>query len=77
LGGGGRSAGSKRGAQSLCCALAYVSLARYGYINPMRHGFVGHAHVWHFLSSSRRGGLFPEDWADDFDAVREFEFAEV
>src|SRR5215470_17405403 len=46
----------------------------YCYINPVKHGFVSRVGDWPFSSFHRdvSAGLFPQDWAGEFDAVREF-----
>jgi len=46
----------------------------YCYINPVKHGLVRRVCDWPFSSFHRdvAAGLFPQDWAGDFDPAGEF-----
>ncbi|MCH8239597.1 MAG: transposase [Proteobacteria bacterium] len=46
----------------------------YCYINPVKHGHVQRVRDWPYSSFHRdvRAGLFPEDWAGDFDENAEY-----
>ncbi len=46
----------------------------YCYINPVKHGYVKRVEDWPYSSFHRdvRAGLFPEDWAGDFDENGDF-----
>src|SRR5262249_181018 len=57
----------------------YGRLGEYCYINPVKHGLVTRVRDWPFSSFHRdvAAGLFPQDWAGDFDALCEFGEARV
>jgi putative transposase len=52
----------------------YRRHVEYCYINPVKHGLVSRVRDWPFSSFHRdvAAGLFPEDWAGDFDTAGEF-----
>ena len=52
----------------------YRRHVEYCYINPVKHGLVSRVGDWPFSSFHRdvSAGLFPQDWAGEFDAVGEF-----
>jgi putative transposase len=52
----------------------YRRHVEYCYINPVKHGLVARVCDWPFSSFHRdvEAGLFPRDWAGEFDAVGEF-----
>jgi putative transposase len=52
----------------------YRRHVEYCYINPVKHGLVSRVGEWPFSSFHRdvSAGLFPQDWAGEFDAVGEF-----
>jgi putative transposase len=52
----------------------YRQHVEYCYINPVKHGLVTRVRDWPFSSFHRdvTAGLFPEDWAGEFDAIGEF-----
>jgi REP-associated tyrosine transposase len=51
----------------------FESHVEYCYINPVKHGHVTRVWDWPFLSFHRdvREGIFPQDWAGEFDHVGE------
>ena len=51
----------------------------YCYINPVNHGLVTHVRNWPFSSFHRdvAAGLFPQDWAGEFETLGEFGEARV
>jgi putative transposase len=52
----------------------YRRHVEYCYINPVKHGRVSRVGDWPFSSFHRdvSAGLFPQDWAGEFDTVGEF-----
>jgi hypothetical protein len=57
----------------------YRRHVEYCYINPVKHGLVTRVRDWPFSSFHRdvAAGLFPQDWAGDFDTLGEFGEARV
>jgi hypothetical protein len=52
----------------------YGRHVEYCYINPVKHGLVTRVRDWPFSSFHRdvAAGLFPQDWAGEFEALGEF-----
>jgi REP-associated tyrosine transposase len=52
----------------------YRRHVEYCYINPVKHGLVRRVCDWPFSSFHRdvEAGLFPRDWAGEFDEISEF-----
>ena len=57
----------------------YGRHVEYCYINPVKHGLVRRVRDWPFSSFHRdvAAGLFPQDWAGEFDTLGEFGEARV
>jgi putative transposase len=52
----------------------YARHVEYCYINPVKHGFVAQVSDWPHSSFHRHveRGIFPQDWAGDFDTRGDF-----
>jgi len=57
----------------------YGRHVEYCYINPVKHGLVARVRDWPFSSFHRdvAAGLFPQDWAGEFETFGEFGEARV